>query len=201
MPPKPKFSREEMIAAALELVSERGVEALTTRGLGERLGCSARPIFTLFRNMEELFLEVRKAAMRRFESYAERVTGYAPAFKRTGVQMVLFGAREPKLYQLLFMQENRQASDFEDVLGTLGATAEKCIANLCSEYGLSREQAHAVFEPVWIYTFGIGTLHATRVCQFSEAQVERMLSTEFSAMLHLVKASDTMSKHAEKGAD
>lgn len=34
MPPKPKFSREEMIAAALELVSERGVEALTTRGLG-----------------------------------------------------------------------------------------------------------------------------------------------------------------------
>lgn len=115
--------------------------------------------------------------------------------------MVLFGAREPKLYQLLFMQENRQASDFEDVLGTLGATAEKCIADLCSEYGLSREQAHAVFEPVWIYTFGIGTLHATRVCQFSEAQVERMLSTEFSAMLHLVKASDTMSKHAEKGAD
>lgn len=201
MPPKPKFSREEMIAAALELVSERGVEALTTRGLGEQLGCSARPIFTLFRNMEELFLEVRKAAMRRFESYAERVTGYAPAFKRTGMQMVLFGAREPKLYQLLFMQEDRQASDFEDVLGTLGATAEKCIANLCSEYGLSREQAHAVFEPVWIYTFGIGTLHATRVCQFSETQVERMLSTEFSAMLHLVKASDTMSKHAEKGAD
>lgn len=40
MPPKPKFSREEMIAAALELVSERGVEALTTRGLGEQLGCS-----------------------------------------------------------------------------------------------------------------------------------------------------------------
>ncbi|MDD7140107.1 MAG: TetR/AcrR family transcriptional regulator [Clostridium sp.] len=151
--------------------------------------------------MEELFLEVRKAAMRHFESYAERVAGYAPAFKRTGMQMVLFGAREPKLYQLLFMQENRQASDFEDVLGTLGATAEKCIANLCSEYGLSREQAHAVFEPVWIYTFGIGTLHATRVCQFSEAQVERMLSMEFSAMLHLVKASDTMSKHAEKGAD
>ena len=30
MPPKPKFTREEIIAAALELVSEKGMSALTS---------------------------------------------------------------------------------------------------------------------------------------------------------------------------
>ena len=31
MPPKPKFTKEEIVAAALELVSQRGMEALTAR--------------------------------------------------------------------------------------------------------------------------------------------------------------------------
>ena len=66
MPPKPKFTKEEIVEAALALVSERGMEALTARDLGERLGSSARPIFTVFRSMEEVQQETRKAAMERF---------------------------------------------------------------------------------------------------------------------------------------
>ena len=64
MPPKSKFTREEVIAAALELVSEKGMSALTSRDLGARLGSSARPIFTLFSSMEEVQEEVKKAAIR-----------------------------------------------------------------------------------------------------------------------------------------
>ena len=54
MPPKFRYTREEMIAAALELVRQGGKDALTARALGAKLGCSAKPIFGLFRNMEEL---------------------------------------------------------------------------------------------------------------------------------------------------
>ena len=54
MPPKPKFTREEIVGTALDLVREKGIEALTARELGAKLGSSARPIFTVFRNMEEL---------------------------------------------------------------------------------------------------------------------------------------------------
>ena len=68
MPPKPKFERREIVEAALDLVSRRGPEALTARNLGERLGSSARPIFTVFQGMDELRQEVRTAAMARFEA-------------------------------------------------------------------------------------------------------------------------------------
>ena len=37
MPPKPKFSKEEIIDAALDIVSRDGVAALTARELGEML--------------------------------------------------------------------------------------------------------------------------------------------------------------------
>lgn len=111
-----------------------------------------------------------------------------PLFKQVGMQMVLFGAEEPKLYQLLFMQENRNAVSFEDVFGELGPTAETCIGLICKEYGMSEEQAKLLFENVWIYTFGVGALCATRVCRFSEETLGRMLSTEFQAVMLLVKS-------------
>ena len=40
MPPKPKFTKEEIVDAALDIVSRDGVEAMTAREVGERLGTS-----------------------------------------------------------------------------------------------------------------------------------------------------------------
>ena len=58
VPPKVKFTREEIIDAAIELVRESGIEMLTSRELGKKMGVSARPIFTAFENMGELKNEV-----------------------------------------------------------------------------------------------------------------------------------------------
>lgn len=188
MPPKPKFTKEEIVQAALEIVSQKGVEALTAKELGEALGTSARPIFTVFAGMKEVQDEVRSAAMRRFEGFAKQKLPDMPLFKQVGMQMVLFGAREPKLYQLLFMRENRNAVSFDDVFGELGPTAETCIGLIRKEYGMSESEAKLLFENVWIYTFGVGALCATRVCRFSEEKLWQMLSTEFRAMMLLAKS-------------
>lgn len=187
MPPKPKFTKKEIVQTALEVVAEKGAEGLTARELGDALGSSARPIFTVFKNMEELQVEVREAAMQRFESYAEQVLAGMPRFKQIGMQMVLFGVREPKLYQLLFMQENKDAVSFDDVFGELGATAAVCIEAVRKDYGLDADEARTLFENVWIYTFGVGTLCATGMCRFSEKKLGEMLSTQFKAMLLAVQ--------------
>ena len=188
MPPKPKFTKEHIVQTALEVVSQKGVDALTAKELGDALGSSARPIFTVFNSMKEVQDEVRAAAMRRFESFAEQKLPGMPLFKQVGMQMVLFGAREPKLYQLLFMQENRNAVSFDDVFGELGPTAETCINLIRDAYNLGEAEARLLFENVWIYTFGVGALCATRVCQFSERKLGEMLTTEFQAMMLLVRS-------------
>lgn len=188
MPPKPKFTREEIVQTALEVVSQKGVEALTAKELGDALGTSARPIFTVFSSMKQVQDAVREAAMRRFESFAGQKLPDMPLFKQVGMQMVLFGAREPKLYQLLFMQENRNAVSFDDVFGELGPTAQTCIRLIQEEYAMREADARLLFENVWIYTFGVGALCATRMCQLSEEKLGQMLSTEFQAMMLLVKS-------------
>ena len=62
MPPKPKFSKEEIVSTALEIVREKGIEAVTARELGARLGSSARPIFTVFNSMEDVLHEILNSA-------------------------------------------------------------------------------------------------------------------------------------------
>ena len=188
MPPKPKFTKEEIVAAALELVSEKGIEALTARELGVRLGSSARPIFTVFNSMEEVQAEVRAAALKRFESYAEKAMHYTPVFKQVGMQMILFAMEEPKLYQLVYMSENAGATDFEGIVDRLGDVAQLCVDVIQRDYSLSEKDAKALFEHVWIYTFGIGALCATGMCRFSQEEIIQMLGQDFMAMLFYAKS-------------
>lgn len=189
MPPKPKFTREEMVEAALELVARRGAEALTARELGAALGSSARPIFTVFRGMDELQQAVREAAMRRFEQFVRQPVANMPVFKQVGLQMVRFAMQEPKLYQLLFMQENADTAGFEDMSRALGGTAKICMEAIRRDYGLTPEEARTLFENVWIYTFGIGALCAAHACRFSEEKLGQMLTSQFQAMMLLMRSA------------
>ena len=188
MPPKPKFTKEEIVQTALEVVSQKGAAALTAQELANALGSSARPIFTVFRTMQEVQDAVREAAMRRFETFAAQKLPDMPLFKQVGMQMVLFGAKEPKLYQLLFMQENAGAAGFSGMVRILGSTADTCMKAIRQDYGLEPDEARMLFENVWIYTFGVGALCATNTCRFSPEELGQMLTTEFQAMMTLLRS-------------
>ena len=187
MPPKAKFTKEEIVTTAFTIVRKLGINALTARSLAKELGSSSRPIFTVFENMEDLQTEVRNAAMKEFESYAEAAAEYTPAFKQIGIQMIQFANREQKLFQLLYMQKHNDSKCFEEHLKYLGDTGELCLTMLEQEYALNRTEAVALFKQVWIFTYGICVLCATGACRFDEKDIQEMLSREFASMLGLIK--------------
>lgn len=90
MPPRPKYDRREIAGEALQMIKEEGMAALTARSLGKRLGTSASPIFTMFKNMEDVKLAARELALKEFQSYVGDYQDYTPAFKRIGMQMVSY---------------------------------------------------------------------------------------------------------------
>ncbi len=187
MPPKPKFTREEIVNGALELVSEKGIEYLTTRNLGEWLGSSARPIFTVFKSMDEVVALVHAAATERFNSYIREIVDFTPAFKEAGIRMVRFAIREPKLFQLIFMTENKGTVNPGLFFGSLGESEEICTTVIMRDYGLDAEQAKVLFQHMWTYTYGISALCATKMCMFPEQEIENRISTEFLAITSLIK--------------
>lgn len=193
MPPKPKYTREEIITAALDVVSRRGIRALTAKSLGNALHTSATPIFTVFNSMQEVQDEVRIAAMKRFEAYAHRPETGLPVFKQVGMQMIAFAKEEPQLYRLIFMSADSNVTPFDDHYAYLGGVADECLHAIQTDYALSAEDADALFEHVWVHTYGIGALCATGMCSFSDEQISRMLTQDFTAMMLLIRSG----KHHE----
>ena len=108
MAPKNKFTREQIISAALELTRKQGASALTARALAKALGVSTQPVFTCFTTMEEAREEVCTAAWRVYQGYVERGLSMDPPFFGVGVQYLAFARQEPELYKLLFLQQNKE---------------------------------------------------------------------------------------------
>ncbi len=188
MPPKAKYTREEIIDKAFQMARERGIESVVARELGKELGTSSSPIFTAFKNMEELQSEVRKRALQEFESYVRDAMNYQPAFKYVGMKMVEFAMREPKLFQLVYMKEHDSTQSFSMLVEELGDTVAVCVKIMQHDYQLTEDEAKTLFEHTWLHTFGICVLIAGKICVLTMEEISEMLSMEFQATLMLIKS-------------
>ncbi|MDD6679231.1 MAG: TetR/AcrR family transcriptional regulator [Firmicutes bacterium] len=203
MPPKPKCTREEIAAAALSIIKERGLLSLTARELGKRLGTTATPVFTVFENMEEVKMAARELALQEFQEYLSDFREYSPAFKRIGMMMVSYGMYEPELFKLLFMQEHREKQGFQNTVRDLGDIPETCVSLICRDYGISREDAVLVFEQLWTFAFGLGAMCAMGVCTLPEEEIGRRLGTMFAGTVMVITSGklDRMYSDVENNTD
>jgi hypothetical protein len=189
MPPKAKFSRDEIVEAALTIVREDGIQALTARSLGDRLGSSARPVFTVFQNMEEVQGAVLKAAKVLYKGYIERGLQETPAFRGVGRQYILFATEEPKLFQLLFMAEQESIPDLAEVLMLIDESYDRILASVETGYGLTGAAAERLYRHMWIYSHGIASLCATKMCHFSGEEIDGMMAEIVGSLIRKRKES------------
>lgn len=188
MPPKPKFTREEVAKTAFDIVKKEGLSALTARELGSRLGTSARPIFTLFKSMEEVKMAARELGLAEFNEYIGDYQEYTPAFKRIGMMMVSYSMHEPEVFKLLFMQEHEEKCSFKNSLRDLGDFAEICISLIRRDYGLTQDEASLLLEQMWTHTYGLCVMCVTGVCNFTEEEIGRRQGIMFASLVMFIKS-------------
>ena len=187
MPPKAKFTKQQITEAALDIIRQKGMENLTARALGKRLGSSACPVFTAFENMEEVQSAVRKAAKDLYGEYVKRGLEETPAFKGVGMQYILFAIREPKLFQLLFMSEQPQKPGVANVLPVIEENYPEILRSVQNSHDLQESNAEKLYRHLWIYTHGIAVLCATNMCTFTPEEMGRMLTEVCTSILNEIK--------------
>ena len=72
MPPKQKFSREDVIEAAFQIVRRHGWQGLSARAIAKELDASTRPIYDYFQSMKRIEMEVVKKALAVFVEFIGR---------------------------------------------------------------------------------------------------------------------------------
>lgn len=178
MPPKCRFTREEIIQAALDLTAEKGVGALTARGLAQRLGSSAKPIFGLFANMEEVQQEVVKAANLRYQEYLRQdmSAGRYPPYKASGMAYIRFAREQKELFKLLFMRDRTHEEK------AAGDELEALLGLIQKSMGLSWDDAYRFHLEMWIYVHGIATMIATAYLEWDMDFISAALTDAYQGL-------------------
>ncbi|MGT2846260.1 WHG domain-containing protein [Streptococcus massiliensis] len=183
MPPKNRFTKQEIIDTAFELVRKQGMEALTARALAENLQASSKVIFGLFENMQDLKDEVLQAVKKYYATYIEKALKQEQPFKQVGIQYIVFASTEPQLFRLLFMTAQPEISQLENALPLLDEQYEAILQSIIQSYSVEREQAKRLYLHLWIYTHGIATLYANQMGTFRQEEIEQMLLEIFVSLL------------------
>lgn len=182
MPPKTRYTREEIVQAALELTRENGIAAVTARALANRLSCSAKPIFGQFRNMEEVQAQVLKAADAIYQARlsAAMNAGEWPPYKASGMAYIQFARQEPELFKLLFMRDRTgeapQMDDTEEM--------EPIYKIIERNVGLNREEARRFHLENWIFVHGIASMLATHYLDWQTEDISRALTDLYEGLRH-----------------
>lgn len=190
MPPKQKFTREQVVSAALTLARSKGIAAITARGLGTELGASSRPIFTAFRNMEEVLQETKKAARNMYDAYIEQGLVETPSFKGVGMQYFRFAKKEPKLFEWLFMSSNGNSVMFSNILPAIDGNSDRILDSIQIAYGFTKDNAYRLYQTLWVFTHGLACLHISGISQLMEDEVSKLLTEVFTGMFMKLKSEE-----------
>ena len=177
MPPSVKFSKEEIVEAALRVTRIGGIASLTARSLASELGASTRPMFTYFDSMDALKHEVHEAAKGLYRTYVERGLEEPIPFLGVGQSYIRFAKEEPELYKLLFLQRPDGTSG--GAMEALALSQDLVRASLMRIYRMDAEQADCYFRDLWLVAFSFATLIVTDDCPYTDEQMSAIF-TEFS---------------------
>ena len=183
MPPRYKFTKDEIITAAFELAREAGIESVTARAVAAKLGSSSKVIFGSFENMEELHREVIKAAEKfSWEQMSLAMKeGKYPAYKASGMAYIEFARKERRLFELLYMRKRSltQASKKED-----RQRIQPIVELIEKNTGLDEEKAYLLHLDMWIFVHGIAVMIATSYLPWDEEFISRALTDTYMGLKH-----------------
>ncbi len=179
MPPKAKFTEDEIVKAAFELVKRQGIKDLTVRTLANELGCSTCPIFTVFEGIEQIKERVIKKANDLYNTYiySEMSSGEYPPYKASGMGYIRFAKQEKELFKMLFMCD-RSGENISDGREELHPILSVIMKNL----NISEDEAYRFHLEIWIYVHGLATMIATSYLDWDMEFVSSSLTNVYNAL-------------------
>ncbi len=174
MAPKNKFTKEEMVEAALRVVRANGIDALTAKTMADALGTSTQPIFTAFGSMDGIKKEIYAAAIRVYDRYTDAGLKERIPFFGVGMQYIRFAREEPELYRLLFLTRAQDKSF--SAMQSMQHLQSLVRPTLMHIYRITEQEADLYFRDLWFVVHSLSTLIVTGDCPYSDREIGQILT-------------------------
>ncbi len=160
MPPKPHFTKEQIIEAAFEITRRQGRNNLSARTVAGKLKCSTSPIYSAFQTMQELDDAVCTKSTELMVQYQTRSHTDSP-FLDMGLGYILFAQEEQQIFRDMFINKDEFRQHSREMQQYAFAELfEKVMEKDPTLAGLAKSQKIELLQIMWIFTHGI----ACQVC-------------------------------------
>lgn len=156
MPPKKKFTKEQIIDAAFEIAKNEGLSNITIRKVAKYLGSSIAPIYVNFNTIDELIEAVmQKINELSFKMLAEVNSG--TPFLDIGIASLRFARDYPILFQDFVFNQHKINHNYDENMGSDLIEQMKGDEDLD---GFSNEELMTIFMKMRIFTTGLSIMVA-----------------------------------------
>ncbi len=175
MAPKFKVTKDEIVLAAVDIIRDKDVSAITAQEIAKRMNTSTRPMFNYFATLEELREAAVEKARELYNKYAEEGFSQVPAFKGFGIAYIRFAMEEPALFRVLFLNKSNR-STIKEFLNKEGHL-NRIIQTVMDIFQLEKDDAEWLYENLWTYAHGLAAFCAIETARFTEAEIAEKLGT------------------------
>jgi AcrR family transcriptional regulator len=114
MPPKTKFDKGAIVAAAFEIAKDHGLSGITARSVAKRLNSSVAPIYVNFTTIDELVEAVVYRVFGISDEILQQQQG-KNTFENIGKASLAFAREYPVLFRELTIEPNPYMASYETV--------------------------------------------------------------------------------------
>ncbi len=179
MPPKPKITRDMVIAAAFEVARTTGAENINARTVSKKLNCSTQPVMYHFATIEDL----KKAAYEKTDEYHTQYLMRIPETQEDfmlgiGLNYIRFAVEEPNLFRFLFQSgfvaENNilEMIDSPELVPIISAMQEETDMNM--------EQTKDIFTTLAMFVHGYASIIANNSLEYDEQLITTHLERVYT---------------------
>lgn len=173
-----RITKNMIVDAALEIFRAEGFEAVTSRRISLRLGCSTQPIYFEYKNMDELKGDIIKKVVEQLDALFSSVSGDSDEFvyRSFGLSFLKFVQTDPFVFRQIYIVEGKIGRQVYDL------RMPKVLDILEKKYGYKKETAIAINNMAACSLMGMAVFISSGYKKVSENEIIKNLELLFGSV-------------------
>ena len=177
-----KITKDMIVDAALEIFRAEGFDAVTSRRVAFKLGCSTQPIYFEYKNMDELKSDIVKKVVGQLNEIFSSVSNEGKedpdefVYRSFGLSFLKFVQADPFVFRQIYIVDGKIGRQVDNLRMPI------ILDILENKYGYKKETALAIHKMASCSLMGMAVFVSSGYKKISEDEMQKNLGILFASI-------------------
>lgn len=177
-----KITKDMIVDAALEIFRAEGFDAVTSRRVAFKLGCSTQPIYFEYKNMDELKNDIVKKVVGQLNEIFSSVSNEGKedpdefVYRSFGLSFIKFVQADPFVFRQIYIVDGKIGRQVDNLRMPI------ILDILENKYGYKKETALAIHKMASCSLMGMAVFVSSGYKKISEDEMQKNLGILFASI-------------------